>query len=395
MRPDKELLDLEQQFVRLLIINMADVDVGRFEFDFDTTFAVLTLNKNGQIISRYGGRDAKSPESFINKQSLHKALTRSLSLHKKSEENLVTLPQVLKTRAAKSYPFVANVAARCVHCHDVASAQAIEAFKTPDFDILKDIWIHPEPITLGLDLDPNDGTTLQNTFGLAKEAGISAGDRIVSFNKVPVSTFTDIQYQMHRIPNDAKSLEVQLQNKELITLKLEGNWKHSDITWRRIGLRLSPSAGFGGTPLNKQQKTKLNLPEDGFATSVSFINFSKPANSPLEKDDIIISVNGVQKSELTQHAALYINLTHQLDEELALVVIRKGEHMNITLKVTTAPSDNQRVMDSDSRMMGKGGRGGGMRGGGMRGEGMRGKGMRGGQMRPNGQEGSQRTLPSE
>lgn len=374
MRPEKELLELEQKFVRLRIINMADVDVGLFDFDFDTTFAVLVLNKDGQVISRYGGRDAKSPESFINKPSLHTALTRSLDLHEKSKTGSIKLPAALKSRQAQSYPFVANVAARCVHCHDVASAQAMEKFKFADFDLSKDIWIYPEPISLGLDLDPNDGATLISTSGSAKEAGLAASDRILSFNNVAVSTFTDIQYQLHRIPNDTKSIELIVEGKKPLSLKLQDNWKHSDITWRRLGIRISPSAGFGGTPLDKKKKVALKLPEDGFATSVSFIDFSKPANSPLEKDDIIVSVNGIKKSDLTKHAALYISLTHKLGEVLTLEVIRQGELKNISLTVSAGPSGDQRVMDSDSRggMMSKGGGGrrggGGMRGGG-RGEG--------------------------
>lgn len=359
---------------------MADVDVGKFDFDFDTTFAVLVLNKDGQVISRYGGRDAKSPESFINKESLYKVLNRGLDLHQKSKDSLIKLPQALKSRQAQSYPFVAEVAARCVHCHDVASAQAIEKFKFADFDIKKDIWIYPEPISLGLDLDPNDGATLRTVLGSAKEAGLAAGDRILSFNNVPVSSFTDIQYQLHRIPNDAKSVELEVKGKKPLSLKLQANWKQSDITWRRLGIRLSPSAGFGGTPLDKKKKVVLKLPEDGFATTVSFINFVKPANSPLEADDIIVSVNGVKKSELTQHAALYISLTHKLGEVLTLGVIRQGELKSISLTVSDGPSGSQRVMDSDSRggmMMRRGGNrgGGGMRGGNRRpGGGARGQG---------------------
>ena len=375
-QPEQELLELEEQFVRLRFVNMADVDVGKFEFDFDTTFAVMVLNKDGQVISRYGGRDAASPESFITLPSLQKALQRSLTLHAKAKKGEVKLPAALKSRQAQSYPFIAKVAARCVHCHDVASAQAFEMFDSPKFSLEKDIWIHPEPISLGLDLDPNDGATLRKVLGAAKEAGLTQGDRILSVNDVPVSTYTDIQYQLHRLPTDTKSVKITAKGKKPVTLKLGAYWKHSDITWRRLGIRLSPSAGFGGTPLSAEEKIALKLPKDGFATQVSFLNFPKPEGTRLEDGDIIFSVNEVQKSELTQHAALYINLVHQLGEVVQLGVLRKGKRQIISLKVAQAPSEDERVMDSDSRM----GRGGMMRGG-MRGGGMRGGGMRGGRGR--------------
>ena len=377
MRPKQELLELEEKFVRLRISNMADVDIGKFEFDFDTTFAVMVLNKDGQIISRYGGRDAQSPESFITLPSLKKALVRSLDLHQKSQENLITLPKALKSRQAQSYPFVANVAMRCVHCHDVASAQAFEMFESPSFDLAKDIWIHPEPISLGLDLDPDDGATLLKATGLAKEAGLTKGDRILSVNDIPVSTFTDIQYQLHRLSVDTESVKIGIKDKKIIALKLRDNWKHSDITWRRLGIRLEPSAGFGGTPLSAKEKAALKLPTDGFAVTVSFLNFPKPENTPLKDGDIVFSVNKVEKSELTQHAALHINLTHQLDEVLQLGVIREGERQVIPLTVSEGASDNRRVMDSDSRMgrMMRGGRGMG------RGRGRGRTGREGGRMR--------------
>ena len=293
--------------------------------------------------------------------SLKKALLRSLDLHEKSKAKTgeaVKLPKALKSRHAQSYPFVKNVAMRCVHCHDVASAQAMEMFESPTFNLMEDIWLHPEPLSLGLDLDPDDGATLRKVTGSAKEAGLAQGDRIVSVNEVPVSTFTDIQYQLHRLSTDTKSLKIGVKGKEAVMLKLTDYWKHSDITWRRLAIRLSPSAGFGGTPLDAERKAELGLPKGGFATEVSFLNFSKPADSPLNDGDIIFSVNEVKESKLTQHAALHINLTHQLNEVVKLGVIRKGKRQVISLTVSEGPSENRRVMDSDSRM----GRGGMMRG---------------------------------
>lgn len=374
MRPEQELLELEQKFVRLRIVNMADVDVGKFEFDFDTTFAVMVLNKDGQVISRYGGRDAESPESFITVPSLKKALIRSLDLHEKSKADAINLPKTLKSRQAQTYPFVQNVAMRCVHCHDVASAQAFEILESPTFDFMKDIWIHPEPLSIGLDLDPDDGATLRKVAGPAKEAGLVTGDRIMAVNQVPVSTFTDIQYQLHRLPADTKSVEISVKGKTTVSLKLQDYWKHSDITWRRLGIRLSPSAGFGGMLVDDVDKEKFKLPKDGFAVYVSFLNFPKPENTPLKNGDIIFSVNGVEKSDLTKHAALYIHLTHKLGEVLKLGVIRDGKRQVIALTVSGGPSENRRVMDSDSKMgrMMRGGMGRGM-GRGMRRGGMRGR----------------------
>ena len=59
MRPkiDSPLGKLQQQFVRLRIVNMAEVDVGLFDFDFDTTFALFVLNGERNVYLRYGARN--------------------------------------------------------------------------------------------------------------------------------------------------------------------------------------------------------------------------------------------------------------------------------------------------------------------------------------------------
>jgi hypothetical protein len=348
---------------------MADVDVGRFDFDFDTTFAVLVLNADGQVYSRYGARDSKSAESFVSLPSLETALLRSLDLHGRWQEGRLQLPEAGPSRSSRSYDFVENIGSRrCIHCHDVASGKAIERFDSPDFDRLRDIWIYPEPASLGLDLDPDDGTTLRASSGAAAGAGLEAGDRIVAVESRPASTYGDIQYALHRLPEPSRHVRLTLADGRHITLPLPLGWRYSDISWRRLGLRLSPSAGFGGAPLSAERKTRLGLPPDGFATEVSFFDFPMPADTPLLQDDIVFSVNGVQSSRVIDHAALYISLRFEVGDTLELGIIRAGERLTVPLTVSEPPSQEERIMDSDGQR-----RGGRMRSGSVGGKG---KGMR-------------------
>ena len=358
MRPPEKLLELEEQFVRLLIVNMSDVDVGVFDFDFDTTFAVLAMNQDKQVYLRYGGRDSKSAESFVSTASLEKALTRGLDLHKQWRLGKLALPAAGPSKSSSSYPFVATAAGRrCVHCHDVASGKAIEMLNSPKFDLLRDVWIYPEPKSLGLDVDPDDGTVLRSTSGVAAKAGLKAGDQVVALDTKPVSTYSDIQYHLHRLPPDTDHVSLTLADGRTGKLPLPKGWRYSDITWRRLGLRLSPSAGFGGTPLSAERKSELELPVDSFATEVSFYDFPKPPDSPLKQGDIVVSVNGIGSSQIINHAALFVTLTAKVGDVVELGVIRRGEKLTIPLTVSDSPSQNQRIMDSDARRRG-GGRGG-------------------------------------
>ncbi|MDF1853626.1 MAG: hypothetical protein P1U85_22520 [Verrucomicrobiales bacterium] len=356
MRPPEKVLALEKQFVRLLIVNMSQVDVGRFDFDFDTTFAVLVLNEKGQVYLRYGGRDSRSAESFVSLAAFKTALTRGLETHEKWRAGEIQLPEAGKPKLSGSYPFVANIGnRRCVHCHDVASGKAIELFRSPDFSPLRDIWIYPEPMSLGLDLDPDDGARLRNAVGGAANVGLKSGDRIVAIDGLVVHTFTDIQYRLHHLSPKAIKTRLTLEDGREVELPLHHGWRYSDITWRRLGLRLSPSAGFGGTPLPAERKAFLGLDENGFATEVSFYDFPEPEGSPLKQGDIVFSVNGRTSSSVIDHVSLYISLAFEVGETVNLGVIRNGERIKIPLVVSEPPSSDARIMDSDA----KGGRKGG------------------------------------
>jgi hypothetical protein len=355
VRPSDSLLELQEQFVRLRVTNMADVDVGRFDFDFDTTFAVLALNADGQVYTRYGARDSKSAESFVSLPSLETALRRSLDLHDLWRDGRLQLPEAGASRSSRSYEFVENIGnRRCIHCHDVASGKAIEQFDSPTFDLRRDIWIYPEPASLGLDLDPDDGATLHASAGVAAAAGLKAGDRIVAIENRPTSTYGDIQHALHRLPEESQTVRLTLGDGRHVELPLPSGWRYSDISWRRLGLRLSPSAGFGGSPLSAERKVALGLPADGFATQVSFFDFPRPPESPLLQDDVVFAVNGVQSSRVIDHAALYISLSFSVGDTLELGVIRAGERLTVPLTVSQPPSQEERIMDSDSN--GRGGR---------------------------------------
>lgn len=367
VRPNETSLELEKKFVRLRIVNMYGVDIGLFDFDFDTTFAVVTLNADKQIYSRYGGRDSKSAESFVSPKAFENILSRSLELHKKVKAGELQLPKITESKDPKSYPFVENLWGRCLHCHDVASAQAVEQFKLENFSQKTDVWIYPEPISLGLDLKPDDGTTLNAATGAAKDAELKAGDQIVAINTKPANTYSDIQYILHHLPEETTTVSVSLADERTVEITLPEDWRHSDISWRRIGMRLTPSAGFGGKPLDAAAKAEHKLPEDGFATVIHFDDLPKPADSPLQQGDIVHSINDVTKSGGTQHAGLYLSLHHKVSETVKLGVIRKGKPLSIDLTLVKPPGDTERIMN---------GRGGGM----MKGKGKR-KGMMKGRMR--------------
>ncbi|MFM9964347.1 MAG: thioredoxin family protein, partial [Planctomycetaceae bacterium] len=57
------------------------MDVARFEFDFDTTWAGFFTDSKLRIYSRYGGRDEHEPEARLSKASLLQTMRESLAAH--------------------------------------------------------------------------------------------------------------------------------------------------------------------------------------------------------------------------------------------------------------------------------------------------------------------------
>ena len=70
------------EFVPLRILNMSGVDLDFFRFDYDLTFAVLMMDAEGGVYSRFGSRDSKSPEDRMSIPGLKTAMRAVLALHR-------------------------------------------------------------------------------------------------------------------------------------------------------------------------------------------------------------------------------------------------------------------------------------------------------------------------
>ena len=57
---------LLSQYVCARITRMDDIDIGLFERDWNNTLYYFMMNADEQIYMRYGGRDARSPDSYLN-----------------------------------------------------------------------------------------------------------------------------------------------------------------------------------------------------------------------------------------------------------------------------------------------------------------------------------------
>src|SRR6266540_6756153 len=77
---------LLSQFVCVRITRMDDVDIALFERDWNNTLYFFIMNADEQIYMRYGGRDSKSPDTYLNLESLELAAKKGLELHRQYQQ---------------------------------------------------------------------------------------------------------------------------------------------------------------------------------------------------------------------------------------------------------------------------------------------------------------------
>ena len=276
----------------------------------------------------------------MNRASFVRALEKSLSLHADWKDGKLKLPPPPDPVPARSLPVVADVVAKkkCVHCHQVAAGQALNLFARPDFDRKRDVWVYPDPASLGLGLDPQTGNTLLEAEGAAEAAGLRAGDEITTVDGHPVHTFADIQYRLHRLGQETRSVALQSGTGREHTLRLPDLWRITNIERRPISHRLEPFPGFWGKPVEDAERENLGLAAEGIATRIT--KFWRPTNGKragLREGDIITSVNGVSSSPLTRHAMIHIRLHHKTGEKITLEFLRNGKSGEATYPLKARP----------------------------------------------------------
>jgi hypothetical protein len=327
VRPEKNspLAKLQEQFIRLRITNMAEVDIGVFEMDFNTTFGLFILNHRKEVYVRYGARNDAGAETYLSFPSVAIALQRGLNLHKTWKSGDLKAPPAGKSRMSQTFPNVRKTVRenKCVHCHQVAAGQAMEIFALADFNKKTSPWIFPDPAKLGLGLKVDDPTIVESSSGAASKAGIKNREQILKVEDRDVSTFADIQYVLHHLPRERKELKLTT-NQGSRKITLPPHWRVTDLNRRSIGHKMDPFPGFWGKPLSSEEKKALRLPPESFATRATKFWVNTPGKKAgMREGDVVTAVDGVTSSPLAVNAQVFIRLNYEAGDEVT-VTYRRG-----------------------------------------------------------------------
>ena len=224
---------------------------------------------------------------------------------------------------------------QCVECHLIGDFQNIQREHDGVLDKLTHLYRSPDIKTIGISLDVPNGLVVKEATGAVAAAGMKAGDRIAGWNGVPVWTFGDVQYRYDKVDRRAKSLEITVDRDGRpadLKVELPTRWWWTDLRFRQSSV--DPRLDFEDRPLTGDEKQKLGLKPDGFASQVKQVSgFAKIRGThDLRVGDVIVAVNGMESDEFAHTAELFLKLHTRAGESSRLEVIRDGKRITMPLK---------------------------------------------------------------
>lgn len=324
--------ELAEQFVRVRLTAIPQMDLRRFEFDCDLTWFVFFLNADETIYGRYGGRDAASADARLSLKGLHFAMGKALEAHR-------TPPPATKLEGVKITP--ESLAAGkghkgCIHCHNVKEFQRADAVKAGTFT-RESLHVYPPPENLGITLEVDRGNVIAKVLegSAAAKAGLKPGQVLNTINGTPVSSFADATFALHKAPAKGTIL-IGVEGRpgdELRqhTLELAEGWKQSNLTWRPSLLDILPSLAFNAEELTAAEKAKLALDDKR-----AVFRQGDPVHHTLAKagflaGDIVIGFDGKTVNGSMGDLLGSARRNYLVGDTVAVDVIRNGKTLIIKL----------------------------------------------------------------
>ena len=340
------------------VVNMAGVDLNIFTFDYDLTFAAVLMNADGTIYHRYGSRDSGPAASRLSMASFVRVLRESLKDHEIYQAK-PRPPEPKEKRTADEIPSLARKIeerkrtgkhAECIHCHMVNGERDETARESGKFlrDEVLGRWPLPEKVGLTLDIDDPALVKRVAAGSPAASAGVKPGDRLVRAGEQRIRTQTDLQWILDSTPNASATIQLEtIREGDMVMLpklELRPGWKIADpweLAWRSSMWGLRPQPGFGGQPIDGEEREKLGLGASVFALKVGYIvdwgneaRFGENVHKAgIRKGDIVLSVAGSKDFKSELHFQSWFRLTRKSGEKVQIELLRDGKPTQVELPV--------------------------------------------------------------
>jgi serine protease Do len=321
-------------FVRVRLVRITGADLNIFDFDYDLTWAAFFLSADGVVYGRFGGRDAKGPDTRNSLLGLRFALEQALAAHR---EHRAEKPSARPPVFVEEYPSAHKVVRNgCVHCHQVSEIRRRDAKDAGTWKRAS-VWAYPLPENIGVTLDRDRGDRVQTVIGgsLAAKAGLKASDTIKTLNGRTVFSFADAQYVLHHAPTEG-SIDITWthdRQTQRATLQLANGWRRTDLTWRPSMLDLLPTLAVSGHDLSISEKKSIDLAEKQLAFRQSAPVHSEAQAIGVRAGDIILGIDNLALEMTADRFRVYVRQTYLVGDRVTLNVLRDGKKIGLTTKL--------------------------------------------------------------
>jgi hypothetical protein len=324
--------------VPVRIVNFKGVDLNRFRFDYDLTFAVLMMDAEGHTYARYGSQDHRHSAERMSIPGLKKAMQDVLGLHagrKPEPEAAASKPFLVEDYAAFRRMKAAGEA--CYHCHYANNARFAQLRLDGKFT-KEALFQHPLPENIGLELDVDANNVVKRVIpgSPAETGGVRAGDVVSRAESTPVITPADLQFALDSVGDPGSvTLRLRRAGREIpaVTLQLPKGWRRADISWRPSAGGIPPTVGFWAKPLTDAEKRQRGIPPERLGLLVNFM-FPGPqwarTRGELRSGDVLVGINGEMLPSMnTRQFHSYFRLRFNVGDTVTLNVLRGGQPVEV------------------------------------------------------------------
>jgi serine protease Do len=330
---DPRVRALLDQYVCVRVVHANGMDLERFQFDYDQSFAAFLMNGDGTIYGRYGTRSHQTEsEGDVSIEGFAEALEAGLLVHASYPNNRNSLsgkqshwqpphrrpedfPQLQKYGSTLDY--VGEVVPSCIHCHQVG--ETLHAIYRDNGEAIPDerLFPYPHPKMLGLIMDPKRAATVLEVEpdSLAERSGFRVGDALMSFGGQPPLSIADVQWVLQQAGDEDRVAASVRRGGETIEIELElaSGWRREgDISWRATSwaLRRMTTGGMLLKDLSDAAREERDLPLDSLALEAIHVGeygeHALAKNQGFLKGDVLVEVAGMRgrMSESELFAAL-------------------------------------------------------------------------------------------
>lgn len=364
---DDELVDTDpvirpllEQFVCVRIIGTNGLDLDRFQFDTDQSFAMFFLGPDKTIYGRFGTRSHRTEwVTDVSLPGMAAALRGALALHRGGEEIKATLAgkqgAPLEFGSPEKYPALqdrytdrlndeGDVVKSCIHCHQIGDARR-EFYWNQNRPIPeKLLFPYPHPKSVGLVLDPDHRARIKSIVpgSPAAKLSLQPGDEILTAHDQPLLSMADVQWVLHQADPAGDRIKLRVRRGDRyanLTLQLRDGWRRrDDISWRVSSWGQSRIAlgGMRLEPIEAAQRRELGIDTPMALRVRSAGRYGPHATARRQgfrEGDLVVRYDGRDDLRRETDIFAWVNDHHQQGNQVEIEFLREGRRRTLRLPI--------------------------------------------------------------